>query len=153
VALHRVLLSRGAQIPVLPTLSRERERATFSATVRLLLTARRPRFPFFAAHRNPHRGGNDLRRVPVEQGQRLVQLPGLARGKDVHEVLAPALPRRTRTEPREEEVSVRVVYFLSPRFPRSRRSFDEAPFSPDAALPTRNAFDTIDAIDTIAGSE
>jgi hypothetical protein len=98
--------------------------------------------------------------VPVEQGQRLVQLPGLARGKDVHEVLAPALPRRTRTEPREEEVSVRVVYFLSPRFPRSRRSFDDALFffarrfsrflrrAPDAST---LFFDAFDAFDT--GSE
>jgi hypothetical protein len=56
-------------------------------------------------------------------------------------------------EQEEEEVSVRVLYFLSPRFPRSRRSFDDAPFSPDAALPTRNAFDAIVTIDTIAGSE
>jgi hypothetical protein len=64
-------------------------------------------------------------------------------------VLAPGLSHARE----EEEVNVRVLYFLSPRFPRSRRSFDEAPFSPDAALPTRNAFDTIDAIDTIAGSE
>jgi hypothetical protein len=50
-------------------------------------------------------------------------------------------------------VNVRVLYFLSPRFPRSRRSFDDAPFSPDAALPMRNAFDAIVTIDTIAGSE
>jgi hypothetical protein len=52
-------------------------------------------------------------------------------------------------------VNVRVLYFLSPRFPRSRRSFDDALifFADDAALPTRNAFDAIDAIDTIAGSE
>jgi hypothetical protein len=66
--------------------------------------------------------------------------------------VAPGQPH----EQEEDEVSVRVRYFLSPRFPRSRRSFDDAPFSPDAALPTRNAFDAFDAIvtiDTIAGSE
>jgi hypothetical protein len=132
-----------------PLLSRERERATFSATVRLWLTARRSRFPFFAAHRNLDRGGDDVRQVRVEQGQRLAQLPGRARGQGLHEVLGPGLPHAQE----EEEVNVRVLYFLSPRFPRSRRSFDDAPFSPDAALPTRNAFDAIDAIDTIAGSE
>jgi len=41
-------------------------------------------------------------------------------------------------------VSVRVRYFP----PTTRSSF-----SPDAALPTRNAFDAIVTIDTIAGSE
>jgi hypothetical protein len=64
-------------------------------------------------------------------------------------VLAPGLSHARE----EEEVNVRVLYFLSPRFPRSRRSFDDAPFSPDAALPMRNAFDAIVTIDTIAGSE
>jgi hypothetical protein len=67
----------------------------------------------------------------------------------LQEVLGPGHPR----EQEAEEVSVRVLYFLLPRFPRSRRSFDDAPFSPDAALPTRNAFDAIVTIDTIAGSE
>ena len=66
--------------------------------------------------------------------------------------VAPEQPHQQEAE----EVSVRVRYFLLPRFPRSRRSFDDAPFSPDAALYSRNAFDAfdaIDAIDTIAGSE
>jgi len=127
-----------------PLLSRERESATFSTPVRLWLTARRSRFPFFAAHRNHHRGGYDVRRVQVEQGQRLVQLAGRARGQGLHEV------RHARVQPEKphqqeaEEVSVRVRYFP----PTTRSSF-----SPDAALPTRNAFDAIDAIDTIAGSE
>jgi hypothetical protein len=68
----------------------------------------------------------------------------------LQEVLGPGHPR----EQEAEEVSVRVLYFLLPRFPRSRRSFDDALiFSPDAALPTRNAFDAIVTIDTIAGSE
>ena len=71
-----------------PLPSRERERATFSATVRLLLTARRPRFSFFAAHRNPDRSGNDVRRVRVAQGQHLVQLRGRARPQDLRRVLA-----------------------------------------------------------------
>jgi hypothetical protein len=148
VALHRVLQPRGAQIPVLPTLSRERERATFPAAARLWLTARCSRFPS-AAHRNLERGGYDVRRVRVVQDLLLAQLPGRARGQGLQEVLGPGLPH----EQKEEQVSVRVLYFLLPRFPRSRRSFDDAPFSPDAALPTRNAFDAIDAIDTIAGSE
>jgi hypothetical protein len=64
-------------------------------------------------------------------------------------VLAPGLSHARE----EEEVNVRVLYFLSPRFPRSRRSFDEAPFSPDAALRRFHAFAAFDAIDTIAGSE
>jgi hypothetical protein len=132
-----------------PLLSRERESAVFSAAVRLWLTARRSRFPFFAAHRNHHRGGDDVQQVRVEQGQRLGQLPGRARGQGLHEVLPPGQPH----EQKAEEVNVRVLYFLSPRFPRSRRSFDDAPFSPDAALPMRNAFDAIVTIDTIAGSE
>jgi hypothetical protein len=149
VALQRVLPPRGAHFPVLPTLSRERERATFSAAVQLWLTARRSRFPFFAAQRNLDRGGDDVQQVRVEQDHHLVQLAERARGQGLHEVLPPGQPH----EQKAEEVNVRVLYFLSPRFPRSRRSFDDAPFSPDAALPTRNAFDAIDAIDTIAGSE
>jgi len=64
-----------------PLLSRERERATFSATVRLWLTARRSRFPFFAAHRNLDRGGDDVRQVRVVQGQQLAQLPDVPGGK------------------------------------------------------------------------
>jgi hypothetical protein len=63
-----------------PLLSRERERATFSATVRLWLTARRSRFPFPAAHRNLDRSGDDVQQVRVVQGQFLAQLPGRARG-------------------------------------------------------------------------
>jgi hypothetical protein len=43
----------------------------------------------------------------------------------LHEVLAAGQPH----EQEEEEVSVHVLYFLLPRFPRSRRSFDDAPFS------------------------
>ena len=37
-------------------------------------------------------------------------------------------------EQEEEEVSIRVLHFLPPRFSRSRRSFNHAPFSPDAIL-------------------
>jgi hypothetical protein len=40
----------------------------------------------------------------------------------LHEVLPPGQPH----EQKAEEVNVRVLYFLSPRFPRSRRSFDDA---------------------------
>ena len=94
-----------------------------------------------------------MQQVRVEQDQLLVQLAERARGQGLHEVLqrqsAPGQPH----EQKAEEVNVRVLYFLSPRFPRSRRSFDDAPFSPDAALPMRNAFDAIVTIDTIAGSE
>jgi hypothetical protein len=110
-------------------------------------------FRFPTARENLDRDGDDVRRVLVEQDRRLVQLPGRARGQGLHEVLqrqsAPGQPH----EQKAEEVNVRVLYFLSPRFPRSRRSFDDAPFSPDAALPMRNAFDAIVTIDTIAGSE
>ena len=67
----------------------------------------------------------------------------------LHARVAPEQPHQQEAE----EVSVRVRYFLLPRFPRSRRSFDDAPFSPDAALYSRNDFDAFDAIDTIAGSE
>jgi hypothetical protein len=97
--------------------------------------------------------------VRIVQGQRLVQLPGLARGQGLHEVLATGQPRPP-TEPREEEVNVRVLYFVSPRFPRSRRSFDDALIffarrfsrvlrrAPDAST---LFFDAFDAFDT--GSE
>ena len=90
-----------------------------------------------------------MRRVRVVQDLPLAQLAERARGQGLHEVLGPGQPH----EQKAEEVNVRVLYFLSPRFPRSRRSFDDAPFSPDAALPMRNAFDAIVTIDTIAGSE
>ena len=113
-----------------PLLSRERERARFSATVRLWLTAHRSRFPFPAAHRNHHRGGDDVRRVRVEQDQRLGQLAGRARGQGLQRVhkaqVAPGQPHQQE----EEEVSVRVRCFP----PTTRSSF-----SPDAALPTKNA--------------
>jgi hypothetical protein len=96
--------------------------------------------------------GSDVRQVRVERDLHLAQLAGRARAQGLHEVLGPGRPHAQE----EEEVNVRILYFLSPRFPRSRRSFDDAFFffrDSDAALPTRNAFDTIDAIDTIAGSE
>ena len=79
-----------------PLLSRERERATFSAAVQLWLTARRSRFPFPAAHRNLDRGGNDVRRVRVEQDRHLVQLAGRARGQGLHKVLAPGQPHEQK---------------------------------------------------------
>ena len=107
-------------------------------------------FRFPTARENLDRDGDDVRRVRVEQDRRLVQLPGRARGQGLHEVLqrqsAPGQPH----EQKERRSERSVLYFLLPRFLRSRRSFDDAPSSPDAALPTRNAFD---AIDTIAGSE
>ena len=45
-------------------------------------------FPFFAGHRNPDRGGDDVRQVRLVQGQQLAHLPGRARGQGLQKVLA-----------------------------------------------------------------
>jgi hypothetical protein len=51
------------------------------------LTARRSRFPFFAANGNLDRCGDDVRQVRVVQGQQLEQLPGRAWGQGLRRVL------------------------------------------------------------------
>jgi hypothetical protein len=51
------------------------------------LTARRSRFPFFAANGNLDRCGDDVRQVRVVQGQQLAQLPGRAWGQGLRRVL------------------------------------------------------------------